>query len=249
MAASDANNDCRWFAYDARLLPLPGVQAAGRIRRGMAVWLALGIAWILLLWNDVTLMQWRYAWLGDEGPDGLFRQVVQGFREFGQFMAIFVTIVIILRADRRRGTIVASILIAQFFAMIGYNSGKLLIGRYRPQNAIKHIGALESMQVSQTWLGWKPGNDDAATQSFPSGHSAASFAFAGVLAWFYPKLRGIFFALAAGCALSRYVDAVHWPSDCLIGAMIGYASAWLALHPRAWAGPVERLFGRRHVSS
>ncbi|MBI4581484.1 MAG: phosphatase PAP2 family protein [Planctomycetes bacterium] len=203
----------------------------------------------LTLRYDVALMDWRYETFPD-GPRGTFKQILQGLREFGQFLAILVAIIIVLRCDRRRWTIVACILIAQFLAGLCYNVGKLTIARYRPYAAIDQavaqaprpvpgeeqaVHGRSALAVRETWIGWSPNNVNNDTQSFPSGHSAAAFAFAGVLAWFYPRLRLLFWALACGCAASRYMDAVHWLSDCVAGAAIGYAGAWLALRAvTAW---------------
>src|SRR5690606_132206 len=78
-------------------------------------------------------------------------------------------------------------------------------------------------------------------EAFPSGHSGAAFAFAAVLAWFYPHLRWLFWALAFGCAVSRYLDTVHWPSDCMAGAMLGFLAGWIALRPYLWGLPVRFL--------
>jgi PAP2 superfamily len=71
-------------------------------------------------------------------------------------------------------------------------------------------------------------------RSFPSGHSATSFAFAAVIAHRYPNKRWLkwsAYALATGVALSRYPAKKHYPSDILMGATIGYVSgAYLAEH-------------------
>ena len=88
---------------------------------------------------------------------------------------------------------------------------------------------LESLTPAQSWIGWRPGNKRFNTQSFPSGHSAAAFTLAGVLAFFYPRLRWMFWLLATGCAASRYFDAVHWPSDCLVGVVIGLIASNCAI--------------------
>jgi hypothetical protein len=64
-------------------------------------------------------------------------------------------------------------------------------------------------------------------RSFPSGHSATSFAFAAVIAHRYPNKRWLkwsAYALATGVALSRYPAKKHYPSDILMGATIGYVS-------------------------
>src|SRR5262245_49911001 len=60
--------------------------------------------------------------------------------------------------------------------------------------------------------------------SFPSGHSAASFAAATALASFYPAVAPLAYALAAGVALSRVHLGHHFPSDVAVGAAIGIAS-------------------------
>ena len=88
---------------------------------------------------------------------------------------------------------------------------------------------LADLKPADTWLGWRPGNASLITQSFPSGHAAGAFALAIVLGCVYPRLAWMFWTLAVGCTLSRYVDAMHWPSDCWVGAVIGYTAAKLAL--------------------
>ena len=71
-------------------------------------------------------------------------------------------------------------------------------------------------------------------RSFPSGHSATSFAFAAVIAHRYPKNKWVkwgAYALAAGVSLSRYPAKKHYPSDILIGATLGYVTGtYLAGH-------------------
>lgn len=73
--------------------------------------------------------------------------------------------------------------------------------------------------------------------SFPSGHSASSFAAATALSSFYPKTAPLAFTLAAGVGASRVHLGHHFPSDVAVGAMIGVASgalvAWLIKTPAA----------------
>jgi membrane-associated phospholipid phosphatase len=67
--------------------------------------------------------------------------------------------------------------------------------------------------------------------SFPSGHSASSFAAATALAFFYPRAAPVVYTLATGVALSRVHLGVHFPSDTAVGGAmgigIGTLSAWL----------------------
>jgi membrane-associated phospholipid phosphatase len=70
-----------------------------------------------------------------------------------------------------------------------------------------------------------------ADHSFPSGHSASSFAAATALAHFYPRAAPLGYTLATGVALSRVHLGVHFPSDTAVGGAIGIGigtlSAWL----------------------
>jgi undecaprenyl-diphosphatase len=70
-----------------------------------------------------------------------------------------------------------------------------------------------------------------ADHSFPSGHSASSFAAATALAFFYPKAAPLAYTLATGVGLSRVHLGVHFPSDAAVGGVIGIGigtfSAWL----------------------
>jgi membrane-associated phospholipid phosphatase len=72
--------------------------------------------------------------------------------------------------------------------------------------------------------------------SFPSGHSASSFAAATAIAAFYPRATPLVFGLATGVAASRVHLGHHFPSDTAVGGLIGIAAgtlvAWLVKMPR-----------------
>ncbi len=74
--------------------------------------------------------------------------------------------------------------------------------------------------------------------SFPSGHTAAAFAFAGVLALCLRRAwvtAGVL-CLAAGVGISRMAVGVHWPVDVLSGAALGWLGACAAVVlARRWA--------------
>jgi undecaprenyl-diphosphatase len=59
--------------------------------------------------------------------------------------------------------------------------------------------------------------------SFPSGHTASSFACATVLAAAVPKAAPAFYLLALAIGFSRIYDGVHWPLDVAGGAVLGIA--------------------------
>src|SRR5258708_8930279 len=56
-----------------------------------------------------------------------------------------------------------------------------------------------------------------ADHSFPSGHTAASFAAATALAFFYPKAAPLAYTVALGVGASRVHLGVHFPSDAAVG--------------------------------
>lgn len=66
--------------------------------------------------------------------------------------------------------------------------------------------------------------------SFPSGHAAAAFLFATVLASFYPALAMPAFTIATLIGLSRILLGVHYPTDIAAGALLGVCCAAFALH-------------------
>ena len=62
----------------------------------------------------------------------------------------------------------------------------------------------------------------------PSSHTLVAFAGAAALARAFPKAAGIFYALAAGCAVTRVMANAHFLSDTVVAACLGWAiAAWL----------------------
>lgn len=78
--------------------------------------------------------------------------------------------------------------------------------------------------------------------SFPSGHSASAFAFAGGMAHAVPALGIPLHLGSATVAYTRVHSGVHYPGDVIAGSLIGIACGQLA--PRT-VRAVSALLARR----
>lgn len=74
-----------------------------------------------------------------------------------------------------------------------------------------------------------------ATSSFPSGHAASAVAGALAVSQIFPAARIVWWPLAALIAISRIYVGVHWPSDTLAGALVGFATGSFVLGGRLGA--------------
>lgn len=84
---------------------------------------------------------------------------------------------------------------------------------------------------------WPDDTDIYTTSgSFPSGHSTASFAVARVIAEEtpgHPWLHVALYGLATGVAIARVTGDNHFPSDALVGSVIGYEIGGYVYHRRS----------------
>lgn len=58
--------------------------------------------------------------------------------------------------------------------------------------------------------------------SFPSGHTLHAVAFGMVVLQYYPQLFPVVYSFVVLVGMSRVVLGLHYPSDVLAGAVIGY---------------------------
>lgn len=125
-------------------------------------------------------------------------------------------------------------LIAHGLTALVVNGLKHVIGRPRPK--FTHAS---DWHMSVSWVsGW---------DSFPSGHSAASFAVATVLAKRFPVVGPLCLGVAAFVALSRVLRGSHFPTDVVGGAVLGSLSGALASAPlKEWRTSLED--GIRHAA-
>jgi undecaprenyl-diphosphatase len=81
--------------------------------------------------------------------------------------------------------------------------------------------------------------------SFPSDHAAAAFAIALAVFAVSARAGAVFLLAATAIAVSRVALGLHYPSDVLAGALVGWASAQLVVHVgRPWTLRAVALLSR-----
>lgn len=107
-----------------------------------------------------------------------------------------------------------NVLGAVFFAQLAAQSIKFIIRRIRP-----HI-KLPNVNIFTKLMQYDP--------SFPSAHTATITALGGVIAIMEPSTEDMMAAICTCVGISRIYLGQHYPSDVLVGAVIGIVSAKLS---------------------
>lgn len=158
---------------------------------------------------ELTVLNWiqtlRTGWL-----DGVM-VAVSAICNHGEVWIVLAAVLLCFRKTRRVGLTVAVALLLDVIVCNGVL--KPLVGRVRPCTVNP---AVELLVACPT---------DA---SFPSGHTASSFAAVGALRAAGSRLWLPGLALAVLIAVSRLYLYVHWPTDVLFGALLGWGLGYLA---------------------
>ena len=103
------------------------------------------------------------------------------------------------------------------------------------------------VERARPWLDWPivPLVTEKDPNSFPSGHTCAAFAaglcWARALPWRWGRIAAVVTAVCMG--LSRLYVGVHYPTDVLVGAVIGTLCAWIAWKGyQAWEDRRNRVY-------
>ena len=120
----------------------------------------------------------------------------------------------LLIRDRRLAEAGGRMLGAGILASLAKTSVKRVVHRTRP-NVLMDTGRYARGRFGPNIGPW---------QSFPSGHSALSAAVARAVGRSYPALRGPAYAMAAGVTVVQVLRGAHFPSDVIVGSLIGIAA-------------------------
>lgn len=162
---------------------------------------------------DGNILLWIQEYIRQDWMEGFWKCITM-LGDSGWFWIVLSIVLMIPRQTRWIG--ITSLTALVIGALITNVTLKNLVARTRPYEVIEELLLLIEKQ---------------SDFSFPSGHTCASFAAAGVYWRMMPKKYGIpLMILAALIAFSRLYVGVHYPSDVLAGLVIGLFAAWAAWH-------------------
>ncbi len=190
--------------------------------------------------NDHAWQRWGYgtavvlvlllaALWGSDGNAALFRLVNGAPWPAGEWLWSNITVLgdtmtllcLLLPFVGRRPDLVWSIMVAVVVVSLLIHGAKMTFDMPRPPFTLSG----DEIRV----IGFK-----AISGSFPSGHTAAAFAFAGaVCIMHFPVAAKVtVLLLAAAVGVSRVAVGIHWPLDVAAGALMG----WLGVMLSVWLG-------------
>lgn len=179
--------------------------------------------------DGVQTFAGKHAWVGDVSPVVTEMGGLAGFAAAGVFFGAG----LIFKDARARDTgYLAASAILQSFLVDSFL--KSMAGRQRPSVA----GGEDHWSGPAGFFERFEKGQGAFYTSFPSGHAAAAFSLATVIALQYRHhawVPVVAYTIAAGVGLSRMTMDRHWASDVAIGAVV---SAWFPCSlARAEASP------------
>ena len=151
----------------------------------------------------------RFDWL--TGP----MVFVSHLGDSGLFWIILCAILLLSKKTRKLG--VCGLLALAFGVLITNVALKNVVGRIRPYDQFSDLTLLVEAQHDF---------------SFPSGHACSSFAAAAAIFLSLDRNKKgwgiLLIILASLIAWSRLYVAVHFPTDVIVGILVGIFSAWAA---------------------
>ncbi|NWG02292.1 MAG: phosphatase PAP2 family protein [Syntrophaceae bacterium] len=154
---------------------------------------------------ELKFMSWAEGWWGSPILD----QILPWFTYLGSHFAVVLFIVLCWMISKQRKIFRPLILLYAIQSAVIYGL-KFLIQRQRPFFFLETAPKILK------------GPGEILDPSFPSAHAAFSFMMATLLTLWFPRYRILFFVLAAFIGWTRIYLGLHFPTDAVVGGLLGY---------------------------
>lgn len=169
------------------------------------------IAWLQGV--DVALLRFINISLTNPVCDALVRLVAQKWLLIPLFLVP--SAIVLWRGNRGKWLFLTTLVFVMATGdSLIFNGLKKAIGRPRPVHSV-------------SGLTFRLGKGRA--NSMPSSHAANWFAVAMVCGWFWRRSWWVLGPTAATVAFTRVYAGSHYPSDVVVGALVGMAWAWAGI--------------------
>jgi len=162
---------------------------------------------------ELNFMKWADGWWSSSFLD----QIVPWVTYLGSHFAVIFFILLSWILTKQRKVLRYLLLLYGIQSVVIYGL-KFLVKRERPLFFLEMASKLSK------------GPGEILDPSFPSGHAAFSFMMATLLAGWFPRHRILFYIGAAFIGWTRIYLALHYPTDVIAGAVLGYACTKLFMH-------------------
>lgn len=154
---------------------------------------------------EIRFLQWVDQWWSLTFLDYL----LPWFTYLGSHFAVILFIFLSLLITRRRNLFRHLLLLYGIQSTVIY-SLKFIVQRERPLFILDMGNKLSK------------GPGEILDPSFPSAHAAYSWMMATLLSVWFPRKRFFFYLLATLISWSRLYLGLHFPSDVIVGGLLGY---------------------------
>jgi undecaprenyl-diphosphatase len=162
---------------------------------------------------ELKFIKWANGWWSSPVLD----QVLPWFTYLGSHFALILFIILNWILTKQRKVLGGLVLLYAIQSSVVYGL-KFLVKRERPLFFLEMASRISK------------GPGEILDPSFPSAHAAFSFMMATLLAHRFPRYRVLFFIVAVSIGWTRVYLNLHYPTDVIAGALIGYGITRVFLH-------------------
>jgi undecaprenyl-diphosphatase len=169
---------------------------------------------------ELKFMEWGNGWWRSPVLDGLVPWVTY----LGSHYAVGGFILLTWFLTKRKKVFYHLLFLYAIQSVVTYGI-KFLVNRKRPLIFLEMVTQLPKSQ------------GEILDPSFPSAHTLFAFMMATLLSGWFPRYRFIFYVVAAFIGWTRIYLGLHFPTDVIAGALLGYGITKLF---HTWIDPLSR---------